>query len=482
MPSSIPYNHASLALGNIVDTNVLNLLKKIDSIQSKIDAAKDKLNSFIMMKRSLSMTVNELTDLNIDVTIMIEKLNAVDTSIAKAATTYMDIQIQSEDKIQQLREQIAELELSDTLESPVDFSLSTIKRLPLSASSLKMDAQYFSFGSNQESDTITSIEKYVRESTSSLGPKFEEVAQMASSQIAQQKQKHNLAGTLIITASCTHPNVALIDPLIIDIDKAIAIWNSTYTSLEDLINTSDLKEVKSLLEKNTTDKKNISVISGASYGSSFVGMVHIIKSDASSIGPTKEETDQIEQKLKLGGWLESSSGGLGVGSDVMNEVKKLLSKQQVSSHISVITMGAIPTIGSNQLSLGVKKLMQSNLDDKRDQIISETSKSKTSIDSVADETMVASHSINIQNKSSKNLISGLAEIDQRSNKVFDINSIMNAFENYITVIKDKNEVSGIPLNFYLKKITKAQLLKWWLDKYYPGEGKTTITPATKTSE
>jgi hypothetical protein len=458
---------------------VLNLLKQIDSTQSKIDAAKDKLNSFIMMKRSLSMTVNELTDLNIDVSTIIEKLNTVDTSIAQAATTYMDIQIQCEDQIQQLREQISELELNDTLESPVDFSLSAIKKLPLSASSLKMDVQYFSFGSNQEADTITSIEKYVRESTTSLGPKSGEVAQMASSQVAQQKQKHNLAGTLIITASCSHPNVSLIDPLIIDIDKAIAVWNSTYTSLEDQIDISDPKEVKSLSEKKTIDKKDISIISGASYGSSFVGMVHIIKSEASSTGPSKEETDQIEQKLKLGSWLESSSGGLGVGSDVMNEVKKLLSTQQVSSHISVITMGAIPTIGSSQLSLGVKKLMQPSPDDIKNQKILKTTKSPNS---VAEESTDVSRSINMQNKRSESLIGALAEIDQGSNKVLDINSMMNAFENYITVIKDKSEVSGIPINFYLKKITKAQLLKWWINKYYPEKGKIAITPANKTSE
>lgn len=36
-------------------------------------------------------------------------------------------------------------------------------------------------------------------------------------------------------------------------------------------------------------------------------------------------------------------------------------------------------------------------------------------------------------------------------------------------------MSGIPPNFYLKKITKAQLLKLRINKYYPEKGKTAIT-------
>lgn len=60
--------------------------------------------------------------------------------------------------------------------------------------------------------------------------------------------------------------------------------------------------------------------------------------------------------------------------------------------------------------------------------------------------------------------------------------MMNAFENYITVIKEKNEMSGIPANFYLKKITKAQLLKSRINKYYPEKGKTAITSVNKTGK
>jgi ACT domain-containing protein len=66
MPSSIPYHHPSLVLGKIVDTKVLDNLKEINKCQQNIDAAQERLNSLIMMKRSITMTINELKDMNVE--------------------------------------------------------------------------------------------------------------------------------------------------------------------------------------------------------------------------------------------------------------------------------------------------------------------------------------------------------------------------------------------------------------------------------
>jgi hypothetical protein len=88
MPSTIPYD-PSLALGNIVVPEVLDNLTKIAALQAPVDAAQDTLNSFLSMKRSLKMTMAEMSNLNIDQKPLQAKMLAVDTAIEKAATDYV---------------------------------------------------------------------------------------------------------------------------------------------------------------------------------------------------------------------------------------------------------------------------------------------------------------------------------------------------------------------------------------------------------
>jgi len=137
MPTSIPYDHPSLVLGNIVDTKVLDILNNISKCQTKVDSSQDKLNSFIMMKRSITMTMNELMDMNVDITDLKNRQPEIDKSITQSASDYLTSRIENESQIQQLREQLSELEITDGLESPIDFSLSSIKTLPLSSESCK---------------------------------------------------------------------------------------------------------------------------------------------------------------------------------------------------------------------------------------------------------------------------------------------------------------------------------------------------------
>jgi len=467
MPTSIPYDHPSLVLGNIVDTKVLDILNKIAKLQTKIDSSQDKLNSFIMMKRSIAMTMNELTDMNVDITDLKNRQPEIDKSITQSANDYLSSRIENESQIQQLREQLSELEISEGLESPVDFSLSVLKSLPLSSESLKLDSQYFSFGSNRQDDTMASIEKYVRDSTSNLGSKSDEITNTVSSQINQQVQNHSIAGTLIITASCTHSNIKMFEPLIIDPDKAISVWNSMNTNAKDKIDPETLKENVSITTTNQLNNSNsLSILTGASYGSSFIGMVHILNTDSNSSVPLDKMKSLINEKLKIGGWLENASGGFGIDESVLNDVKVMLSTQSVSSHVSVVVMGAIPSIASNQLKLGVSKLAE--LDPNLISVISsEGNESLETVNSDAERAKTGARILNIQNAKMQSLIKGLGKIDHGSNNVLDINSMMTAFENYLTAIKNKDASVGVPINFHLKKITKFQIEQMLQDKYYP---------------
>ena len=65
MSTTIPYS-PSLVLGSIVEPAVMDNLLAISAAQTPIDAAQETLNSFISMKRSLEMTVQELINMGLD--------------------------------------------------------------------------------------------------------------------------------------------------------------------------------------------------------------------------------------------------------------------------------------------------------------------------------------------------------------------------------------------------------------------------------
>ncbi|WP_148639400.1 hypothetical protein [Aquimarina longa] len=467
MPTSIPYDHPSLVLGNVIDHKIIEVFKNIDKCQLSIDAARQKLNSYIMMKRSIAMTTNELIDMNIDVTDIQTKQSEMDISIVQSATDYLSSCIENETKIQQFKEQLSTLEISENLESPIDFSLSKITALPLGSESLKLDSQYFSFGSNQQDDTLASIEKHVRNSTDNLGNKSNDIAKAVSSQIHQQTQNHSIAGTLIITASCTHSNVRLFEPLVFDPDKAITVWNSLYGASE-MIDTDTIKSeaivAKEKSPQNTPNK--LTVLTGAGYGSSFVGMVHILNSNSTSSGPSDAIIKQINEKLKIGGWIENAVGGFGVSDSFMNDIETMLSTQNVSAHVSMVVMGAVPSIASNKISLGVEKL--SEIDPSLNLMtLSGEKETSESVNSDAEKARLGAQLLTIQNAKTQSLLKGLSKIDHDSNTILDINSMMAAFENYLKEIKNKENNVGVPINFYLKNLTQKEIKNMWLKKYYP---------------
>jgi hypothetical protein len=72
-------------------------------------------------------------------------------------------------------------------------------------------------------------------------------------------------------------------------------------------------------------------------------------------------------------------------------------------------------------------------------------------------------------------LSGLSDIDKANNQIIDINSMMNAMDDYIERCvqsggDDSKKNIGVPINYYLKPITKAMITRAWLAKYYPTMG------------
>ncbi|WCT14410.1 hypothetical protein [Mucilaginibacter jinjuensis] len=468
MPSSIPFDHPSLVLGNVIDPLILSTLKQIGGLQSKIDAAQDKLNSQIALRRSLNMTINEMLDMGINVSSLQEKVTELDDAIVTAATSYAGTRLANETQIQQLKEQLADIETDDGIESPLDFGASIIKDMPLASDSLKLDAQYFSYEGENPSGSMSAIENYIKEATNGLGNKASaDVVKTTSTQIGQQQKNHDLSGTLIITSSCTHKNAVMLSPCVIDVDKAVMVWNKLFP--DDLLSTSDEDKLTAAVKTDAADSTNhLSMLSGATYGSSFVGMVHILKQQPGSDISLTDLAGSLQERLTIGNWLEDASGGYGIDQSFMDDIKNVLNTQKIMAHVTIVVMGTITSIRSNQLQTGLKAVTDLNpakITSGMSAILDATTSEKRTVSQSADSAKLGAKLLAMQNSIIQNVLTGLNKADQSVNKVMDINTMMTAFEDYLNEVRKGK--SGVPISFYLKNITKQQLARLWLNKYYP---------------
>ena len=198
----------------------LDNLEAISKEQTPVDSDQLALNSALLLKHKLMMTLQELSNLGIDTATVEKALEDVDKEVQSAATTYATTAAASLPKIAALHAKIPQV--SHSIESPIDYNKSAIKRMPLAADSLTMDAQYFSFDETKQSSqsTMATMSSFVTAATSFLGNKRSmEMSASMQSQVSHQREAHDIQGTLVITANCTHQNASVFAPFVIDVDK-----------------------------------------------------------------------------------------------------------------------------------------------------------------------------------------------------------------------------------------------------------------------
>jgi hypothetical protein len=470
MPSTIPYD-PSLALGNLVSQAKLDNLIQIGKLQAPADSAEAELNSLIALKRSVDMTIQELINMNIDASDLMKESQDVGKKVGEAAKAYAKAKIEAETKTQPLKARIAEV--SDSVESPIDYNRTQVKKLPLSADSMKMNVQYFSFDENSQTSGTHSatISSFVSGEVNELGDSYSgQVSASVSAQMNSQHSRHSIAGTLVISVSCTHKDAVLLFPFCLDVDKAIRVWNAVYR--DDMIKTDSMATLtKIAAQANTKEEKALTLLSGATYGSCFIGMVHILNTtDTRSSETMYAIASKLQAQFKIGGWFESASGGFGINSSFANDAKNLLSSQNITSHCSLVTVGSIPSIKSNSVQMAVKGFTDddgSKAMTMLQKIQNATATDQDSVDSSAAAARTGNQMIALKNSTVTAALGGLADIDKLQNQVIDTNSMMTALEDYVTKCLSGN--IGAPINYYLKPISKSELAQMWVAKYYPGK-------------
>jgi hypothetical protein len=470
MPSTIPYD-PSLVLGNLVPQSKLDNLVAIAKLQAPADAAEDELNSLISLRRSLDMTIQELLNLKIDSQEVYAAVQDLNKQIADAAKNYAKAKLASEKAIQPLKAKIGMV--SEEIESPIDYNKSDIKAMPISADSLKINVQYFSYDENSQTSQshAATVSAFVSDETKWLGDDFsEEVSSSAAAQTNSQHERHSIAGTLVISVVCTHKQAQVFAPFIIDVDKGIRAWNKMFP--DAMIKTDSVANIATIAAAaNTPGEKAMTLISGATYGSCYVGMVHVLNTtDTQSSETMYSIASKMQAQFKVGGWFASETGGFGVADTFSNDAKNLLSTQNITSHCTLITMGSIPSIKSNAVAGAVKGFTDDDGAKSMaalQKLQNATATENDSVDAAAEKARTGQQMQALQNTKIQAALSGLSTIDNQNNQIIDTTSMMTALDDYIQKALAGN--IGVPINYYIKPITRSQLAQMWMAKYYPGK-------------
>ncbi|MDW7547736.1 hypothetical protein [Pseudoalteromonas peptidolytica] len=472
MPSTIPYD-PSLTLGNIVPKERLDKLIDIQKAQSPIDEAENQLNQAILLRQSFDMTRKELLTLNVPTADLDAEIRNINKGITDAATKYSKAAVAGLPAVAELREGLAKI--TGDYESPIDYNKSLIKEVPLASDSIRLNAQYFSFEENSQKSAsqMAALKSFVAAETSYLGNEVStQASASAQSQTNSQLENHSISGTLVITATCTHKNANLWAPFVIDVDKAIRVWNAMAKSGQEGLTPFRIDDAPEIAKAEGTDaEESYNILSGVTYGSSFVGMVHVLKeSSTSSSQAMYSAASSMQAQMSVGGWFAKASGGFGVASSFANSVKNLLSQQTISSHVSMTCMGVIPTIEARDVQHAVKEFTKFSPDDMMGQLSTLQSNSvddHSSVESAASAARTGETMVQLQNAKIESAVSAVGKMQGESNKMLDINSLMTAFTDFVTKAAESN--SGVPVNYYLKPITKAQLAQMWIAKYLPAK-------------
>ena len=458
MPTSIPFD-PSLSLGAVVPPEKLELLEQIAEAQAPAEAAREAFDAAVMSQRSLEMSLAEMANLDVDVTPLLESMERVRKAVQDTGKRLVEARVDSLDKVSGLRAKLPQV--SGRLESPIDYEKTQVQDFPFANDSLQLDVQYFTYDGDAQNDegTLKAIRSFVANATSELGPdSSSNIAATASKQASKTRDNQTLDSTLIIAATCTHSKSAVLSPLVLDMDKTARIWNRIHP--DQALPIGDIPGMQRVAdEEDGKSAKSISILTAVNRGSSFVGMIHFLRQED---GPDTDAAldallEKLEVRAKAGLWLSSMNGRLGIEDSFSEEIKRMLGGLEVRTTVNLNVVGVIPSIASNSVNLAVKEYMAMGAGPS--EANSET-EGTGSVNAKILDTQEDAREVSIEGERMRQIMSGLRKIDDGSDKVINVNSLMTAFENYLNEARGGG--SGAPISFFLKTLTAPQIADQWL--------------------
>jgi len=466
--ASIPAD-TGLVLGNLITSEKREYLLKMTEARRPLELAQKKLQNLTLSTHKLEQIYQDMVNAGVEEDAL-EKLDlevkTLKKQMSKAAIELGNASITSESKVREIERRWGHRDVIFNFESPIDFSRSEIKKVPLSYDSTNMDINYFrneiAKSGAKSSSLATKIYKYVSTTYSSWSTpaKAQNLGKSAHKVLEQQTQNHEVDGVIVICAHCTHKQAEVYDPMVLNPLKALHAWNATFP--DDTLSTdkksiakianidnetkdngteeeskdepseekaSEGKGSKSKPSKRKTSKsKNfLHLITGATYGSSFVGFVHIKKSeDTKSAQSAESLANALNQVASEDGFADSKSFG--------RTAKNLVSKSHIDTQCSLVTEGIIPNIAADSIPTAVASLKPDPKEIMGQlKAIQEASTAgvNNTMESRKNKEQLSLEFMKLNNSYLETTISSLGEYNIKENKTFNLNSLMTAFTDYV---------------------------------------------------
>lgn len=408
VPATIPYDPA-LALGDLVSDNKLNLLERMSAIQAPADAAAGHLDSLRAVKRSLEMTREELAGMDIDTAGLAAELRDIEASIDQAATQHARSKAEAARALQQLESQfVADPGAHD---SPIDHRRSRIARMPPGADSLRMEVRYFPRGED-EGKSRAAMQNFIGWQLDSLGGRLAQQAPAAvQAQLAGRYARGDIAGTLVMSVTCAHKNAVVLAPFMLDADKGVQAWNRMFP--DHPIKTDRLEDLMAQARDQTGSRRLrfLRVVSGATYGSFFIGMLHVRDQDGSDKA-MHEIASSLQDEFQAGGLFASRTIG-----DCLDRMPG----KGIAAY-DTLTLASNAAIAADEVGTAIQRLSE------------QAAEGPVLVHGGADEA------------------SGTGALEK-------------ALEDYLKEAIDG--AVGVPLHYYVKTFTPAELVQKWVAQHYP---------------
>jgi len=473
--TSIPYD-PSLTLGSVVEIEKIEHLKKIAEAQKPLDDALERLNNVLNTQYSLKMVYNEMQNMKLPKRKLDEfakEMEVMEQSVVAAAVNYGEKATTSYQQIEDLLNSQGQKSVSYGIESPINFERSEIKQFPLAFDALEFDVQYVRNEENEQGSSAGSHSENISKSMSDKGwgrGSFDRATMNNStSAVTTQTENHNIEGTIVITAKADQKQADIIAPLILDPIKTVAAWNYTYP--DDLVKVDANNIFKTALGGMRGGEKppTLDIISGCSKTASFIGCVHLLKQEKTESKQIAKSTlDSVKESFKKDLWYKSMSGGFGVSDATSETAKTLLGSSAIANHANIVCNGIIPSIVVKEIPSMVKRLAPDAPGVMEQQAaIADASNAgqNQSIEGESEGGKKGAQFMALNSEFMKNSVSALAAYQNEGNKVIDINSMMTAFEDFVN--KATEGTSGVPKTFYVKHLTKSDVAKVYIRKFYP---------------
>jgi len=485
MATSIPAD-PRLSLGCLAKVEFVRHLKELAKAEKPKNTAQELFNSLMLSKRNIENLYHQLKSAGVDVKNLEELQLQMDKSKIEISASAVDLAvatITAQSEVKKLKKKRGQTSINAAPASPLDFKASKFIQLPLSSDSMKMDVQYFRNEQNidRTGSHAAAVATYVSNTFSGsrfFGPSTNSnLASSAHEVVTKQTRNHSIQGTIIITARCTHRQGTIIDPFILDPIKALSAWNEIYP--DDQLETDPETIFHTASDKNERLNKEESgvlhMISGATFGSSFIGMIHVLQVEKTNTGQdTGSIAAALESMMTRHLAIVEKSGSFGVTKEFAKGVVQLVSSSKLLNHCSLITEGIVPNIVSNTVTTSVASL-KPNAKEIMAQLAAIQGASSdmvnTSMEAMGKKSKIGAQFMKLNSNYLESSVSSLGTHDNEKNKIIDMNSLMTAFEDYVE--KANEGASAIPINYFIREISKCEIAKAYISKYYPGGATTT---------